>query len=315
MTNLLIDMSGMLYATFYAHSKQESTDIVLAMCYYSAFNKLLSLYNQHPCHRMVLVFDSSNWRKQYTADLTKCVTNAHYKGNRRKSLTEAEKKKVALFDEHVNELYCMLKEHTSLSVMRGDGLEADDIIAGFTQIFTDDTNIIVSGDNDFLQLIRDKNVLIDLKTGKPKSLLDWNNDPEYFMFEKCIRGDDGDNVMSAYPRIRRTAILEAYNDEFKRQNIMQHRFKAPVMSDAGEVSEVEYCTKEVFAENQILMDLRMQPKHIRKKIMLTVDDCLENTGKYHHIKFMRFCKKYELISILDRIDAYVPMFAGKPSIK
>lgn len=315
MTNLLIDMSGMLYATFYAHSKNESTEIVLAMCYFSAFNKMLQLYNTHPCHRMVLVFDSSNWRKQYTSDLSKCVTNTPYKGQRRSSLSDSELKKLALFDEHVDNLYEMLKTNTSMVVMRNEGLEADDIIAGFTQIFDEDTNIIVSSDNDFLQLIRNKNVLIDLKTGKPKSLMDWNNDPEYFLFEKCIRGDDGDNVMSAYPRLRKTEIQAAYTDEFKKQNIMQHTFKAPYRAADGTVKEATYTTKDVFEENQILMDLTKQPKHIRKRIFQTVEDCLENTGKYNHIKFMKFCKRNELISILDRIDAYVPMLAGKPSIR
>ena len=38
--------------------------------------------------------------------------------------------------------------------------------------------------------------VIDKKTGNEKEL----PDPEYILFEKCVRGDPTDNVFSAYPR-------------------------------------------------------------------------------------------------------------------
>lgn len=66
-------------------------------------------------------------------------------------------------------------------------MEADDIIAGLVNVYDDDTtNIIVSSDKDFMQLIRDNVILFDPVSKKTRNLSEYNNDPDYFLFHKCI---------------------------------------------------------------------------------------------------------------------------------
>ena len=68
------------------------------------------------------------------------------------------------------------------------------------------------------------------KTQEHKTL----EDPQYLLFEKCMRGDTSDNVFSAYPGVRKkgtknkTGLLEAYADKekggFNWNNIMLQRW-------------------------------------------------------------------------------------------
>ena len=46
------------------------------------------------------------------------------------------------------------------------------------------------------------NPVIDKKTNQPKGA----PDPEWLLFEKCIRGDSSDNVFTAFPKVRKTKI-------------------------------------------------------------------------------------------------------------
>jgi hypothetical protein len=130
------------------------------------------------------------------------------------------------------------------------------------------------------------------------------------MFSKCIRGDAGDNVMSSYPRLRQTKIREAFLDPFKRENIMQNEFKSLENID-GEVKEMVYKTREVFKENEILMDLEKQPGFIREAINETINDEIQKQNCFDYISFLRFCSKNKLNNILDKAEKFVPMLSGK----
>ena len=59
---------------------------------------------------------------------------------------------------------------------------------------------------------------------KPKEI----PNPEWLLFEKCMRGDASDNVFSAYPRIRKNKLLEAFEDRtnqgFAWNNMMLQRW-------------------------------------------------------------------------------------------
>lgn len=308
--NLIIDMSNLLYRTFFANIKEQS-EIVVGLCYVSALNCLAEYRNKFKANKVFLVFDAHCWRKDYTAS-DKCKSFKKYKGNRRQKLTTSEQEKLDIFDQHVDDFFDILANNTSLTVLRQDGLEADDIISGLVNVYDDCTNIIVSSDKDFMQLIRPNVILFDPVSKKTRNLSEYNNDPQYFLFHKCIRGDDGDNVMSAYPRVRSTAIEKAYGDEFERVKLMKHDFKVMAQdSKTGDYKELSYITEDVFKENRLLMDLNAQPKYVKKLIYTTIESALQETGKFNYFKFMRFCKKNNLINILDRIDYYVPLLSGK----
>lgn len=309
--SLVMDANNLLYRTFFAQI-DEAEDVVIGMCHHAALWTMQKYYRQYPADEIVMAFDSLSWRKLYTKDLTQCVTYKKYKGHRRQNLTASQQAKLEKFDTHVEEFAEMLRSETSILVLQQKYLEADDLIAGYIQENPDTQHVLITSDKDYIQLLgRHKLTIIDPDSGKPRSLSEWNNDPEMFMFEKCLRGDASDNVMSAYPRLRSKKIVEAFSDEYARQAIMNHTFKVLVNTEDGQIDEREFVTSEVFEENRLLMDLYGQPEYIKKLMAKSIEQCRQSKGKFNYMKFIKFCGKYQLNNILDKVEQFVPMLAGK----
>lgn len=308
---LIVDASNILYRTFFAHIK-ENYEINVGLCHHMALSTINKYFNSTKADDVILAFDEYSWRKEYTKDLSTCVTHKKYKGTRRQDMSPSDKAKMERFDENMKEFVHLFQEVTRVIVLQKRFLEADDLIAGYIQNHPEDEHILISSDKDFMQLLVRNNVrIIDPLTDKERTLKKFNDDPDYFIFEKCIRGDKSDNVMSAYPRVRATKIQEAYRDALVRTNLMQNKFTTLVTDEDGVVSEKEFVTQEVFDENVLLMDLSAQPDFIRKLIDKTIKEGVENRGKFNYMEFLRFCGKYELVNIRERADMFVPMLSCK----
>lgn len=309
--SLIMDANNLLYRTFFAQI-DEAEDVVIGMCHHAALWTMQKYYREYPADEIVMAFDSLSWRKLYTKDLSQCVTYKKYKGHRRQNLTPSQQAKLEKFDTHVQEFAQMLKTETSILVLREKYLEADDLIAGYIQNNPDMQHVLVTSDKDYIQLLGRNNLtIIDPDSGKPRSLKEWNDDPDFFMFEKCLRGDTSDNVMSAYPRLRSKKIVEAYSDEYAKETIMNHTFKVLVNTDDGGIEEQEFNTREVFEENDLLMNLHSQPDPIKKLMVSSIENARLTKGKFNYMKFIKFCGKHQLKNILDKVDQFVPMLAGK----
>ena len=298
---LVFDISNLLYRNFYANKSQD--DLTAAgIAHHMALVTLNKFYKMFKPDQIILTFDRSSWRKIYTAS-EECISKKKYKGNRRQNMTPAEKKKFELFVEHLKDFEEIVRVHTSMVCLAGDLLEADDLMAGFVQSHQDAKEIvIVTADKDMLQLLRHDNVtLLNPMNGKPRDLKEWDGDADLFMFEKCLRGDLGDNVGSAYPRIRKTKIWKAYSDPMERANIMHDTWR----DQEGR----EMVVKHVFKENELLMDLTAQPETVRRKMDEVIEHEMENPGKFSYFKFLGFCGKYELKKISEGIEQYIPMLS------
>lgn len=316
-TNVVMDVSNLFRMSFHAHSKEQD-DILLAMANKSFMDIINKYARESKCDEVVLAFDGpKNWRKTFTKNAPNegnddCVTFKRYKGHRKDKLTEAELEKLRRFDEHVVEFRDMLREYTGLLVLQHDRLEADDIIGGFISSRRDEKHLIISSDRDYLQLQRFPGVSqLDPKTGKKLTLIDHDHDPEYFMFQKCIRGDAGDNVMSAYPRVRETKIKAAYESDYERNNLMQHTFDVTYLHPkTGEAITKKFVTGEVFEENEMLMDLVKQPDVIQEMIMKAIEYGFDNRGTYHMVKFLRYCSRMDFQHLIQNIQNYNKLLKG-----
>lgn len=304
-------MSNLVHRTFFAEA-EEDLETTVSMCYLRAFNSLSKYYRQYSANDIVCVFDSpSSWRKIYTKDKENCITRKLYKGNRRQNLTESKKHKLFELDNHLDKLHALFKEHSGMIVLRKKYLEADDLIAGFVQKYKDDKNIILSSDKDFIQLLDNGNVsLIDPASDKARTLAEWDYDAKYFLFEKCIRGDLGDNVQSSYPNVRSTKIKLAYTDNFLKANLMNHEFTVELLEGEA-VKPHKYTTQKLFDENEMLMDLAKQPEGIRQLIDEALIDAENNRGKFDYVSFIKFCGKYNLNVILSDFSRYTGLLSGK----
>jgi hypothetical protein len=305
-TYLEIDISNMLYRTFYANIK-EHDDILISMCHHSALTSLQYLNKKYQPDEIVAIFDSHSWRKEYTKYAS--ISHKKYKGQRRQNLTKKEQEQLEVFDSHINEFYEYLRDHTSLIVLKHNLLECDDLVAGFVDAYPYDNHVIISSDKDFMQLLNHPNVkLIEPDKEKERTLLEWNFDYEHFMFEKCLRGDIGDNVQSSYPRLRKKAIDEAYaGDNFQLTNIMAHEFDVEVYDDDGNLKVHHYKTKELFEENLLLMGLRNQPTEIKTIMINCIKKAMETRGKFNLIQFIKFCGKHQLERISANGKAFTKM--------
>ena len=302
MKYLVFDISNLLYATFFAH-KQETDETLAGLAMHTALMTLNKYFRQFKPDKVVMAFDRSSWRKEYTAS-EKCVSKRPYKGNRRQNMTPTEQAKYERFCEHLNDFEHLITEHTSIITLAGKGLEADDLIGGFVQSRQEDEIIIVSSDHDFLQLLKFDNVtLFSPKTGKRRDLSEYHDDPKYYLYLKAIRGDlQGDHIQSALPKIRETQVYEAFQDPYKHEEMMRRVWKTPK-------GDKEFRVRDLFEENMILIDLEKQPPEIREAIQQTIDEELARKKRYSFFHMLKFLKRYELEKITQSLEVFEPLLS------
>ena len=218
-----------------------------------------------------------------------------------------------------------MAEGTNCSVIRNETAEADDIIARWIALHPQDHHVIISSDTDFVQLLA-ANVdqyngitdelltvqgifdakgrpVIDKKTKQPKVI----PNPEWLLFEKCMRGDSSDNVFSAYPGVRvkgtknKVGLTEAFEDRKKQgyawNNLMLQRWTDP--------DGQEHRVLDDYERNRLLIDLNAQPVEIKS----AVDDSIRSMISHKDIgqvgiRFMKFCGKYELVKASESAEQY-----------
>jgi 5'-3' exonuclease len=304
MRYLLLDVSNLLYRNFYANPN-EDVDTIVGLTMHSALVTMNKYRKMFKPHQIIMCHDRSSWRKTYTASEA-CISKKPYKGNRRQDMTAAQEAKFARFISHLREFEKLITEHTTVISMAEETLEADDLIAGFVQVYEDDENeiIIISADSDLLQLTRYRNVrVVSPATDKDQSLDEYDNDPVYYVFQKCVRGDPTDNVQSAYPRVRSTKIKQAYEDPEFYVQFMEEKWVNE--------NKVEFTVKDLFKENQILIDLEKQPNDIRMRILETIDREMNKKRQFSMFHFLQFVGKHQLVKIKESMDQYLPLLSNK----
>jgi len=292
----------MLYRTFFAH-KDESDDTIAGLAMHSALMTLNKYFRQHKPDRVVMAFDRSSWRKSYTAsDL--CISKRPYKGNRRKDMSPGQQAKYERFCGHLKDFETLITNYSTIITLAADLLEADDVIAGFVQLHPQDQIVLISSDQDFLQLLRHPQLtIISPATDKPLTLAEYNNDADYFVFFNCVRGDhQTDNIQSALPRVGAKRIEKAYTDPFERVQMMKELWTDPK-------TKTEFMVEDLYEENILLMDLAQQPDPIRVKIEKTVVEAEALERKYSHFHLLKFLGKYKLDNIAKQIDQFVPLLS------
>lgn len=311
--DLIFDVSGMLYRTFHALQKQpgvssprrgileEDDDEFLdpaSLALHSALMSMNKSFKQFKPKRVIACFDRpNNWRKLYTAsDLS--VTGVPYKGTRRQDMTPAQQEQYYKLLDHMKEFEDLLQEQTGIITVAGNGLEADDCIAGWVQSNPSKMKVVMTLDSDISQLINETTSVCNFKTGEIVVC----EDPKYFLFEKTFRGDKSDNVPSAVPRIRETKIRKAYEDPYTLANILQEDH----VTRSGAIVPVS----AVLEENQLLMDLSKQPPEIRALIARAIENAVNKTKRFDYWGFARFCKERKLTKIHESLPTFRPLLLG-----
>lgn len=312
MTHIIVDTANTFFRA--RHVIRGDADIKLGMAFHITLNSIKKAWQDFDGSHVVFCLEGRSWRKDHYAP---------YKRNRsdaRAALTQKEQDEDKLFWESFDKFKEFISEKTNCTVLQHSELEADDLIAGWIQSHPEDSHVIISTDSDFMQLIApnvsqyngvqehhithtgifDKKgkVVIDNKTKEPKAI----PDPQWLLFEKCMRGDSSDNVFSAYPKVRKNKLEEAFRDRqnkgFAWNNLMLQRW----LDHTG----IEHRVLEDYERNRKLIDLTQQPDDIRNKIFGTIK---ENIDKEKHvsqvgIRLLKFCQLYDLQKISEQAQVY-----------
>ena len=142
-------------------------------------------------------------------------------------------------------------------------------------------------------------VVMDKKTKAPKEL----GDPQWLLFEKCIRGDTSDNVFSACPGARKkgtknkVGMLEAFADKetkgYNWNNFMLQRW----VDHNGD----EHRVLEDYERNKHIIDLTAQPDHIKSKLDEVIVQQVQKEQKSQvGIHFMKLCGQWDMQRLADR---------------
>ena len=318
MKYILVDTANTFFRA--RHVINGSADIKLGMAFHITLNSIKKAWNDFGGDHVVFCLEGRSWRKDYYPP---------YKRNRseaRAAHTEKEAEEETVFWEAFDTFKTFISEKTNCTVLQNQQLEADDLIAGFIQAHPNDEHIIISTDTDFVQLIA-SNVkqyngvsettithegifdakgkrVIDKKTQEPKDV----PDPEWLLFQKCMRGDPTDNVFSAYPKVRVNKLQEAFVDRtskgFAWNNMMLQRW----VDHNGE----EHRVLEDYERNRVLIDLSAQPKDIRTIINETIDtQAIPKSVDQVGIRLLKFCNLYDLKKITDNITQYAEPFQSR----
>jgi hypothetical protein len=321
MSYILVDTANTFFRA--RHVIKGDADTKLGMAMHITLNSIKKAWQDFDGKHVVFCLEGRSWRKDYYAP---------YKRNRqetRSAMTVKEQEEDKLFWETFDKFKDFVTTKTNCTVLQNPRLEADDLIAGFIQNHPNDNHVIISTDSDFAQLIAtnvkqyngvadtltthegifDKKgkMVIDNKTKQPKAV----PNPEWLLFEKCIRGDTSDNVFSAYPGVRKTKMQEAFEDRnqkgFAWNNLMLQRW----LDHEGK----EHRVLDDYERNKKLIDLTQQPDDIRNVIVETITNQITEPKSIDQvgIRLLKFCNLYDLQRVADNIQQYAEPFQARYS--
>lgn len=317
-TYILVDTANTFFRA--RHVVRGNLEDKVGMSIHTILGSVRKAWKDFNGSHVVFALEGRSWRKDHYAP---------YKRNRsdaRAALSPKEAEEDRVFWETFDQFKEFITDKTNTTVLHHPQLEADDLIAGWIDLHPNDNHVIISTDGDFAQLIapnvRQYNGVMGITTThegyfdeKGKPIKDKKTgevkpapDPEWLLFEKCMRGDTSDNIFSAYPGVRekgsknKVGLREAFGDRntkgYNWNNLMLQRW----VDHEGQ----EHRVLDDYTRNKLLCDLRAQPSEIRDLIFDVINEHI-NTGKdipQVGIRLLKFCATYDLQKISEQVQSY-----------
>ena len=323
MTYILVDTANTFFRA--RHVIRGDLNEKIGMALHITFNSIRKVWRDFDGSHVVFCLEGRSWRKDHYAP---------YKRNRsdaRAVRTETEVEEDEVFWETFDNFRDFIDQKTNCTVLRHERLEADDLIAGWIQAHPNDNHVIVSTDGDFAQLIapnvKQYNGIQEVTTthegyfdDKGKRVIDKKTkeekpapNPQWLLFEKCMRGDSSDNVFSAYPGVRtkgtkkKVGLQEAFADReskgYNWNNLMLQRW----VDHEG----AEHRVLDDYNRNVQLCDLTAQPEEIKTVIKDTVAGVETKEIEQVGLKLIKFCAKWDMQRIADSPESYAEPLNAK----
>jgi len=317
-TYILVDTANCFFRA--RHVVRGNLEDKIGMSIHTVLGSVRKAWRDFKGDHVVFCLEGRSWRKDFYEPYKRQRSEARAAQSPR----EAEEDRV--FWETFDQFKEFIANKTNSTVLHHPQLEADDLIAGWIKSHPNDRHIIISTDGDFAQLIS-PNVtqyngvmgitithegyydekgkpVVDKKTKEVKPA----PNPEWLLFEKCMRGDTSDNIFSAYPGVRekgtktkiglREAFVDKQNKGYAWNNMMLQRW----VDHEGK----EHRVIDDYNRNVQLCDLNAQPKHIKDIIKETINNEINQNKNIEQvgIRLIKFCSSYDLQKIAEQVQSY-----------
>lgn len=278
--NIIVDLSNivwMLYHAEYSKNGNRHDAFLQSFLIQEVLKYISACALRFNAEGILIACDQSvSWRKSiYPA----------YKANR-------QIEKVLHFEEvmeTMNLLKTFFNTVTDIPAIAVDGAEADDVIAVACKASRTPV-VIISGDKDFIQLLRPNKVRLYAPAQKEERTSD---NVALDLFIKCIRGDAGDNIESAFPRVYEKRLRKAWDDQLEMMNIME-----TVLPDGRKVADL-------YHRNQRLIDLSFIPSTIQDKIVAALEGVRAAPNRYNYLAFLKQLAGFNLKELAKSVDTTV----------
>lgn len=318
MTYILVDTANTFFRA--RHTIRGDASEKVGMAFHITLNGIRKAWRDFKGHHVVFCLEGRSWRKDYYAPYKRQRSDA------RAAQSPREAEEDRLFWETFDEFKMFVTEKTNCTVLQHPQLEADDLIAGFIQSHPNDEHVIISTDGDYAQLIspnvKQYNGVTEITTthegyfdAKGKPVVDKKTkqvktapDPNWLLFEKCMRGDTSDNVFSAYPGVRekgtknKVGLRDAFND----RNTKGYNWNNMMLQRWTDHEGQEHRVLEDYNRNVVLCDLTAQPADIKLVIQDTIDTAIQADKNVSQVgvRLLKLCSEYDLQRISDQVQSY-----------
>lgn len=317
-TYILVDTANVFFRA--RHVVRGNLEDKVGMSIHTVLGSIRKAWRDFNGSHVIFCLEGRSWRKDFYEPYKRQRSEA------RAAQSPKEQEEDRVFWETFDQFKSFIHDKTNCTVLHHPQLEADDLIAGWIQTHPNDQHIIISTDGDFAQLIapnvKQYNGVMSITTThegyfdeKGKPVVDKKTkqvkpapDPQWLLFEKCMRGDTSDNIFSAYPGVRekgtknKVGLREAFNDRTSKgwawNNMMLQRWT--------DHEGVEHRVLEDYNRNVILCDLTAQPENIRKLITEVIDTEITKNKNIPQvgIRLLKFCAEYDLQKISEQVQSY-----------
>jgi len=283
---ILVDMNQISLASVMMHlNVTQRTSVDMGMVRHMILNSL-RMYRQsyfREFGELVICYDSKHyWRREYFPE---------YKASRKKTRESSGHDWDDIF-ECLNTIKSEIKDNFPYKVLEVYGAEADDIIATLCGEleFDNGKTLILSGDKDFIQLHKFKNV----KQYSPitKKFIN-GEDPKEYLYQHILKGDSSDGVPNVL------SPDNTFVDGLRQRPLS----KKKISEWAGPLCEQILPNDELkrnYQRNKKLIDLTESPKELFLECLKAYDDAPEGDRS----KLLNYFIKNRLNDLMENIGDF-----------
>lgn len=317
-TYIIVDTANTFFRA--RHVVRGDLEDKIGMSLQTVLSSVRKAWREFKGDHVVFCLEGRSWRKDHYAPYKRQRTEA------RAAQSPREQEEDRVFWETFDTFKDYITNKTNATVLQDPQLEADDLIGGWIQSHPDDYHVIISTDGDFAQLISPKvkqyngiaavtithegyfnekgKPVVDKKTKAIKP----PPEPEWQLFEKCMRGDTSDNIFSAYPGVRekgtknkvglREAFADRSNKGYNWNNMMLQRWT--------DHEGVEHRVLDDYNRNKLLCDLTAQPEEIKTVIRETIAAEIAKAKNIPQVgvRLLKLCAEFDLVKISEQVQSY-----------